>query len=604
MKNKININRKPLTPSDIEKGKNFNALIENYKKATIPFYKRKLFYYSIGVAASLIILFFVFVPQNKQYTPLAQRPFIDPPCKNLQIKFADYIVPAEQGGTYQYKTGSKITVPANAFLSKDGKIVKGDVNLVYREFHDQADIMFSGIPMAYDSIKQLASAGMLEISANQNGNQLQVNPKALINVQMACTDTGSQYNCYYLDTTAKKWVCISKADFIKTDSIKSKSISTQDQAPRKYVMEISDTSSRSIYQDKINHIGAEIKKEQSLLASITPVKPLEPKEAAQDIQRFDIDVDSLQFPEVAVYKKVKFQITGDEKNYDSNLSKIIWTNVTVKKAADASGIYYVTFSRNAGSGDYRNESHTFKTTPVFEGKYYADAKEKFDELNQEYLNKIKDKKLALQRADSLQKLQVLLAKQAALDRAKNAQDYALTYKIDINAQRRVDSITKAQYKAWNNVSKKQSQVTTILTSDRFEVRVMNFGTYNCDHPLDYPEGPKIAARIIDDNHNVIHPYEINLLEKNVNTVYKTYTYDGLTTQFTYSPKNINALWIITSDGRVAIVDETEFKNETKGFGGEMVFHARLIDVSLDDIDKTKDLLYANTFTDNHLLSMK
>ncbi|HRD40305.1 MAG TPA: hypothetical protein PLC65_16880, partial [Bacteroidia bacterium] len=72
-------------------------------------------------------------------------------------------------------TKSKIKVPQNAFVNKAGPDIIGDVEIQYREMHDQADIIASGIPMTYDSAGtkyHFESAGMFDIKASQNGEQV------------------------------------------------------------------------------------------------------------------------------------------------------------------------------------------------------------------------------------------------------------------------------------------------------------------------------------------------------------------------------------------------------------------------------------------------
>ena len=63
---------------------------------------------------------------------------------------------------------SRIFVPAYTFYL-DGKLYDGEVNLKYREFTDQLDIVLNNIPMNYnenDKHHVLESAGMFELYAN------------------------------------------------------------------------------------------------------------------------------------------------------------------------------------------------------------------------------------------------------------------------------------------------------------------------------------------------------------------------------------------------------------------------------------------------------
>ncbi|MFN0033318.1 MAG: hypothetical protein ACKVOR_14240, partial [Flavobacteriales bacterium] len=90
------------------------------------------------------------------------------------------------------RSNTQIDIPANAFVDKQGNAVQGDVQVDYREFRDPVDFLFSGIPMSFgDSTNQtfFRSAGMFEINASQNGNEVFLQDDKDITVNFADTDT-------------------------------------------------------------------------------------------------------------------------------------------------------------------------------------------------------------------------------------------------------------------------------------------------------------------------------------------------------------------------------------------------------------------------------
>ncbi len=130
------------------------------------------------------------------------------PFRNIQIESTLYQINVEQDTVLSYKTGSKLIIPKNAFLDKEGKIIKGKVELTYREFTNPFDIYLGGIPMVYDSsgIEQVfQTAGMLEINASSQGQAVYPNPQNKIQVQMNSFQKGNEYNVYQLDTVTGKW---------------------------------------------------------------------------------------------------------------------------------------------------------------------------------------------------------------------------------------------------------------------------------------------------------------------------------------------------------------------------------------------------------------
>lgn len=133
---------------------------------------------------------------------------VQPVLPELDIAYTPYSIDAEKGGDIFIKSGTKITIPADAFIDKEGNLVKGKVEIKYREFHEMTDILLSGIPMAYDSagVKSVfQTAGMFEFRANQGENDLKINPERSINVQLASFTTGDQFNFYKLDEETGNW---------------------------------------------------------------------------------------------------------------------------------------------------------------------------------------------------------------------------------------------------------------------------------------------------------------------------------------------------------------------------------------------------------------
>jgi len=106
-----------------------------------------------GAAALVLLLFAPGLLNKNTGNDLVERK-VNPPIPQAQKVFASYKVDAHKGGVYEYGNGSKITVPARAFVYEDGSEVTGEVELKYREFHDFVDFFLSGIPMEYDSAGQ------------------------------------------------------------------------------------------------------------------------------------------------------------------------------------------------------------------------------------------------------------------------------------------------------------------------------------------------------------------------------------------------------------------------------------------------------------------
>ena len=204
MKRKTNLNRPEISSAEIAKRKNFDSVLKQTTSVGAkPLMKKPWFLSSVVAVTIAIVTTVVFMNQDKTadqpivekqeqitesdslallafYKEEEAKPCIAPPIKGLNVHYTTYKVIAEKGATLDYKTGSKIIIPKNAFTDSNGNLLKGEVELRYREFHDAVDFFVSGIPMTYDSagVKyQFESAGMVEVLAYQNGKQVNMAPK-------------------------------------------------------------------------------------------------------------------------------------------------------------------------------------------------------------------------------------------------------------------------------------------------------------------------------------------------------------------------------------------------------------------------------------------
>jgi hypothetical protein len=137
-----------------------------------------------------------------------QHPLVKPPIAGLDIQKNVYTTDATTGGAIEYPSGTRIFIPDHAFVDKDGNTIDGNVAIDYREFRDQVDILVSGIPMTYDSAGQkgnFESAGMFEINASVDGQEVFLAPGKKLDLEFAVVDTTADYNFYHLDEE-KGWI--------------------------------------------------------------------------------------------------------------------------------------------------------------------------------------------------------------------------------------------------------------------------------------------------------------------------------------------------------------------------------------------------------------
>ncbi len=144
---------------------------------------------------------------------------ISKPIPSAKLKVEKNTVKPNQASEVEFTT-AKLSVPENAFVDKDGKVITTPVKLEYTEYMNPAQIMLSGIPMSYDSAGvryNFSSAGMFELNASSNGKAVFPNPDKPISVEMTSSSNDTDYNLYAYDSTKGSWELLGKdevtADF-------------------------------------------------------------------------------------------------------------------------------------------------------------------------------------------------------------------------------------------------------------------------------------------------------------------------------------------------------------------------------------------------------
>ncbi|MFT5156455.1 MAG: hypothetical protein ACI83I_000998 [Bacteroidia bacterium] len=116
--------------------------------------------------------------------------------------------------TLTTSTGSKISIPQKAFVTKSGEVIKGVVDLTFQEYHDATDVILSGIPMTIttESGDQEAfeSAGMFTVTASYKGEELDLASGKELEVNLASFKDGEQFNSYVFDEDKGNWIEIER----------------------------------------------------------------------------------------------------------------------------------------------------------------------------------------------------------------------------------------------------------------------------------------------------------------------------------------------------------------------------------------------------------
>lgn len=263
---------------------------------------------------------------------------IKPAFEGVDVPFQKYVVNCKQGKKINIeKTGTVIEIPADAFVDANGQAIKGEVEISFREFHDAADIIASGIPMQNpETGEYMETAGMFEIKGNCAGKEVFIKEGKNVNVQLASYNPGNRFDFFQLDPNKGSW-----------------------------------TTKQEKGEPVINLQRAqELKK----LVNEAPQKPVAPlKFGNTDKFVFDLNVDYKRYPELSMFKDVIWQFAGnknDKDNPENNPEAFStdWTSIDLKKNADNYSILLKT----------NNKSFEMRVLPVLKGNDYTKAMADFD----------------------------------------------------------------------------------------------------------------------------------------------------------------------------------------------------------------------------------
>jgi len=325
----------------------------------------------------------------------AQKPYVNPPFKNALIERTTYNIDAAQGAEIVHGT-TKITIPTCAFLDSTGNVVQDSVQLGYREVLNPTQIMLSGVSMDAEegSGNYFESAGMMEMVAYRNGEELYTNPDCMITVAMQSLKPEADYNVYSLDTTNRKWV--EYESNIKPEQIK---------VP----------------------VSTFVEPNYAALAKKAGViNPLKPVKKNKKLYQFKFKTDFTKYPEINIYNGVQWEFAGHKasENPAKNpwVMSAYWHEMEIVKRK-SNGIYVLRLV----SGE-----KVFKTT----------VKAVFDEEDMEYAEYVFNQKYTEYRKFIDQKKEEARKWQLQQKRYELSRDFSREFRVNQFGWCNIDRIMK------------------------------------------------------------------------------------------------------------------------------------------------------------------
>jgi hypothetical protein len=124
-------------------------------------------------------------------------------------QFSTGLIDARRGGMVETADSkSRINIPADVLVHKNGLQVIGTVQIQYREYRNPAEMVLSDIPMTYSENGidyNFNSAGMIEVRAYQNGEELAIREGGGFTIDYNVTEQLDSCFFFALDDSGRTW---------------------------------------------------------------------------------------------------------------------------------------------------------------------------------------------------------------------------------------------------------------------------------------------------------------------------------------------------------------------------------------------------------------
>lgn len=148
-----------------------------------------------------------------------------------------FTIDATNGGVIKGTGGTEIILPGNALLHQNNSPVTGNVDIELIEYLNKADMLFSNVTVT-SGAELLESGGMFYLMARQNGEQLKVNPSAIVQMFVPKSDNGNNAMDFW-EGALKANDSLNKVDWVKRDSVPVEQVKdTNQQKPPRYFAQI------------------------------------------------------------------------------------------------------------------------------------------------------------------------------------------------------------------------------------------------------------------------------------------------------------------------------------------------------------------------------
>jgi hypothetical protein len=131
---------------------------------------------------------------------------------NHKLTTETITINAQQDNLLEYSCGIKVNIAANSFTDKNGNVVKGNVDVELTPYNNFKDFILGSAPMSFlnNSNDFFESAGMFNIAANQNNNELKLAENKSLNFEVPATSVSNNMQLFELAQNENEWSTLSE----------------------------------------------------------------------------------------------------------------------------------------------------------------------------------------------------------------------------------------------------------------------------------------------------------------------------------------------------------------------------------------------------------
>jgi hypothetical protein len=462
----------------------FQEVLSKVQNPTAPFWMKPIYLAAAAGIIAVTALIFWGNTGNKNDENLAQDKE-DHLSDSIRIQekidavlflpFEEAWINNKQDTTLVCSDGSEIEIPANCFTTSS----LDSIRFKYRSFKHPVEFIHAQIPMTVlETNEQLESAGMIELRAFQNDQELALKKGMSLKVSLPSRHQEDNFKLYRMDDEEDGWVCIGKDKM--TPMEKEEKEAADEDKDRAFNAE-EDLTLKTLKKDSL----AFVKKEIEVLRASEPIKPRIDNPNAYD---FVIDFKPEEFPELKAFKNVSFEIIPGEDGFDPKYYNVIWEDVELRKEGQ---VFRVVLKQGS-------QSVSLRVWPVVEPEDYEASLENF---NKEFAAYERKRNARLEEEKRLEQDLELLVKSKEARRAYHERNQKTW---DDNLKR--TNFTLWQTKNFEGVIERSFEVTTM-------------GTYNCDRVINTTVN-QVALNLKAEDGRNLALNNVYIINGNRNTAYR------------------------------------------------------------------------------------